>query len=315
MRIVITSNGSSEIRSLSIPRARKNKSTMNSPKRKKKAAEIPRTPSSEKVIPSNLKSVKVASKKLNLPPMMQDKYSETQPNNNYLLEDQEQSSLLPDVLMSIEKSMDQSQGSSSKLPIIRQSYPIKYIISPKSLKKLESDIKERKHKLLIKSKLIVNNHYRTEVKKDPAKIFELNSNKEIKTQNRNLIEYLNTDSSISNEYLTKLAKYDEERLSKLNKICQKAFYYREQEGLIKSIVKQKLKGELNSESEYYKNKLKEMKSDLDKYNKIIEVDYPKYDKRDRYTFQYREAEQNWEKYNTQRFYKKSSPPQTKFVYS
>ena len=315
MRIVITSNGSAEIRSLSIPRTRTNKTNTNSPKAKKKSVDISLAPSPDKVIPSNLKKVKIAAKKLNLPPMMQDKYSESQSTNNYLSEDQEQSRLLPDVLMSIEKSIDQSQSLPSKLPIIRQSYPIKYIINPKSLKKLECDIKKKKQKLIIKSKLIANNHYRSEVKRDLGTIFELNTNKEIKIQNRNLIEYLNTDTTISNEYLTKLAKYDEKRLSKLNKICQKAFYYRAQEGLIKSIVKQKLKGELNSESEYYKNKLKEMKSDLDKYNKIIDVDYPKYDKRDRYTFQYREAEQNWEKFNTQRFYKKSSPPQTKLVYS
>ena len=131
MRIVITSNGSAEIRSLSIPRTRTNKTITNSPKAKKKSVDISLTPSPDKVIPSNLKKVKIAAKKLNLPPMMQDKYSESQSTNNYLSEDQEQSRLLPDVLMSIEKSIDQSQSLPSKLPIIRQSYPIKYIINPK----------------------------------------------------------------------------------------------------------------------------------------------------------------------------------------
>ena len=58
-----------------------------------------------------------------------------------------------------------------------------------------------------------------------------------------------------------------------------------------------------------------MKSDLDQYNQIVETDYPKYDKKDRYTFQYREAEKNWSRFNTQRFYKKSSPPNINFQYS
>lgn len=325
MRIVITNNGTSEICSLSAPKQiEKTQSRTPSPVKrkpsKKKKPSLNESQLSENLPQdlSTVKNIKITQKKLSLPSDMADKYSEVKNKGVYYSNDsyEQSSQLLPDVLVSIEKSIDNGLNSSStKLPTIRPSYPIKYIISPKAMKKIKQEVNDKNRRLLIKSKLTTNNHFRTEVRKNPHKIFELNSNKEIKVQNRNLIEYLNTDSTISDQYLSKLAKYDEERLSKLNKICQKAFHYREQEGIIRNIIHQKIKGELNSESEYCKNKLKEMKSDLDQYNQIVETDYPKYDKKDRYTFQYREAEKNWSRFNTQRFYKKSSPPNINFQYS
>lgn len=265
-------------------------------------------------------AVKISTKKISLPPTMLQKYnvdgsntvasSSKQNDTSSLLDNNETSSngLLPDVLMSIEKSMDMT--SRNKLPNIRNSYPIKYIINPNSYSKLENELEAKKAKLKYKSKITNPTCFRSQVYPDPNEEFMSNANTEINAQNTNLIEYLNTDNTISNQYLSKLAKYDLDRMRKLNKICQKAFHYRSQEGIIKNFILQKIKGDLNYKNDYCKRKLKEMKDYLDMSSSIVNKSPPKFNKKDRYTFQYREAEKNWKKYNTQRYYRKSAPPQT-----
>ena len=118
--------------------------------------------------------------------------------------------------------------------------------------------------------------------------------------------YLNSDETISNQYMDKLNKYNDERLKKLNKICQSAFYYRDQSALIEKYIKQKLIHDAVQTSEYYKEKLDEMKSDLDK-SKDYFREFPTFNKRERYAAQIKRAENDWVKYHTARLYKKSNP--------
>ena len=332
MRILITTNGTTEIQDLTpkaTPAIASDQHDIQTTQHQRNLSYEQRNTSAQQRSQSNqdsvlpdykgkVSSVKISTKKISLPPTMLQKYnvegnavsSSSKQNESSLLDNNETSSngLLPDVLMSIEKSMDMT--SRNKLPNIRGSYPIKYIINPNSYSKLECELEAKKAKLKYKSKITNPTCFRSQVFPDPNEEFVSNANTEINAQNTNLIEYLNTDSTISNQYLSKLAKYDLERMRKLNKICQKAFYYRSQEGIIKNFILQKIKGDLNYKNDYCKRKLKEMKDYLDMSSSIVNKSPPKFNKKDRYTFQYREAEKNWKKYNTQRFYRKSSPPQT-----
>lgn len=329
MRILITANGTNEIQDLAPratptianeneqqPQSSLQTQHVNMVSQQEPQSTSQRSNQSDSLLPDNkskISSVKIATKKISLPPTMLQKYNIDQlpnspQNETSFLDTDSSNQLLPDVLMSIEKSMDLS--SRNKLPNIRNSYPIKYIINPISYSKLENELEAKKAKLKLKSKITNANCFRSQNFPDPNEEFVSNANTEINAQNTNLIEYLNTDKTISNQYLSKLAKYDLDRMRKLNKICQKAFYYRSQEGIIKSFIMQKIKGDLNYKSDYCKRKLKEMKDYLDMSSSIVNKSQPKFNKKDRYTFQYREAEKNWKKYNTQRFYRKSSPPQT-----
>ena len=118
--------------------------------------------------------------------------------------------------------------------------------------------------------------------------------------------YLNSDETISNQYMDKLNRYNNDRLKKLNKICQSAFYYRDQTALIEKYIKQKLIHDAVQTSEYYKEKLDEMKSDLDKSKDYLR-EFPTFTKRERYAAQIKKAENDWVKYHTARLYKKSNP--------
>ena len=302
MRIVVTKNGTTIIKELEdLPQRRYHSiDSINLSSHKTEEANP-----FQNVNPKakNYKIVNIAETKLKIPPIMEEKYSKVESKDK----DYDQQ-VIPDVFLSINKSIDSNLSSlnNSKLPIIRSSFPIKYVIKPETYKKLEDDIKKQQEDLVIKGKKVNDTCFRSEVFEDPKKLFDKNSLKEIHAENRNLIMYLNSDETISNQYMDKLNRYNNDRLKKLNKICQSAFYYRDQTALIEKYIKQKLIHDAVQTSEYYKEKLDEMKSDLDK-SKDYFREFPTFNKRERYAAQIKRAENDWIKYNTARLYKKSNP--------
>ena len=302
MRIVVTKNGTTIIKELEDLPQRRYHSIDSFNLSSNKSEEI--NPF-QNLNPKgkNFKMVNIAETKLKIPPIMEEKYTKVESKDKEY--DQQ---VIPDVFLSINKSIDSNLNSSnnSKLPIIRSSFPIKYVIKPESYKKLENDIKKQQEDLYIKGKKVNDTCFRSQVYEDPKKIFDRNSLKEINAENRNLIMYLNSDDTISNQYIDKLNKYNDERMKKLNKICQSAFYYRDQSALIEKFIKQKLIHDAVQTSEYYKEKLDEMKSDLDKSKDYLR-EFPTFTKRERYAAQIKKAENDWVKYHTARLYKKSNP--------
>ncbi len=306
MRIVVTQNGTSIIKELEME-------DRFNPKKNISESPISSNISSSKTEESNpflkinkkgdnYKEITIQETKLKIPPIMEEKYSKTEnPNSQFNNE------VIPDVFLSINNTMNTS--SNSKLPLIRNSFPLKYIIKPESYKKLEKDVKIKEESLKTRNKELNENCFRSQVFEDPKKIFDKNSSKEIFAENRNLIMYLNSDDTISNKYMEKLYKYNEERIKKLNKICQSAFYYRDQGAVIEKFIKQKLKSDAVQTSEYYKEKLEEMKNNLEKSKDYIR-EFPQFNKRERYAAQIKQAELDWVKYDTARLYKKSNPPIT-----
>ncbi len=306
MRIVVTQNGTSIIKELEME-------DRFNPKKNISESPISSNISSSKTEESNpflkinkkgdnYKEITIQETKLKIPPIMEEKYSKTEnPNSQFSNE------VIPDVFLSINNTMNTS--SNSKLPLIRNSFPLKYIIKPESYKKLEKDVKIKEESLKTRNKELNENCFRSQVFEDPKKIFDKNSSKEIFAENRNLIMYLNSDDTISNKYMEKLYKYNEERIKKLNKICQSAFYYRDQGAVIEKFIKQKLKSDAVQTSEYYKEKLEEMKNNLEKSKDYIR-EFPQFNKRERYAAQIKQAELDWVKYDTARLYKKSNPPIT-----
>ena len=264
---------------------------------------------------SNYKEITLTEKKLKIPFEMEEKYikikNENEEETLKSLNSSEQ--LLPDILSNINKSIENDSkvsSSNTQLPIIKNSYPIKYIISPKSYQKLSNDVKLQKQ-LLKKGKKLTEDNFRSVVYEDPQKIFDKNSSFEINTLNRNLIMYLNTDETISNSYIAKLNKYNKEKIKKLNKICQNAFYYKEQEKIINKLIKKKLRSDIIHINDTYKEQLDEMKNDLEKSKSVLKNgELPKFDNRERYLNQIIRAERDWSRFNTARFYKKSNPPIT-----
>ncbi len=252
----------------------------------------------------NFKTIKVLNhENLDIPFLMSKKYNDN--NNN----SSQKTNSVPDLFYSINETIDKEITNKSrniKLPVIRTSFPIKYIINPYSYKKLENEVKCKRDNL--KRVKLNENNFRSVYYDDPVKKFERSVSSEIKIQNKNLIMYLNEDNNITNTFIKQLSHFNDEKLKKLNKICQKVFLFKNKNQNLKKNIKDKLNEDTIKINNTYKNRLNELKKDLEKSKSILSFEYPKFNKKDRYINQYRKAERDWIRFDTKRYFKKSDPP-------
>ena len=284
------------------------------------------------------------NKNLNMPQSIAERYFTTQINSN---NDNEEKNLLPDVLISINKSIEKDANKKGldyiykninslqtmkenkndkmflinserdelgrytttfNLPNILPSYPLKYIISPKSMKNLKKQASKMDLDKLTDNRLTEDN-FRSHTKNDTKTNLTLSLKNEINAENTNLITYLNKDKDIRVPFIERISRFDEDKLRRLNKISQKTMFVQSQEKLINERIKDKLRAQFRNSSEKYKEGLESIKNKLFKSEKIIIAEEKKIiDKKERYVNQYNEAELNWVKSGVLRFYHKSKPP-------
>ena len=281
----------------------------------------------------NIKNINI-NQKLNLPQSVTYKYLNENKTNN---EENQNKNLLPNVFDSINKKIEKeykrkeydyifdsnkslksneknyiikdlknNKHSSSyfKLPSLFTAYPIKYIINSESFKNIKKEINEEEEKVKRGEKLTEKN-FRSHPPLRPISNFRNNLEKEINTQNSNLITYLNTSNDLHVPFIKRISKYDDEHLKRLNKISQITMFKKGQENIIKEIIKTKIEGANANTNEEIKEKLEIVKNGLFNYDKIIKNEEKKIiDKRERYINLHRETKKIWDKYDLERFNKK-----------
>ena len=285
------------------------------------------------------------NKHLNMPQSIAERYFSTQYDSNNIANDDK--NILPDVLISINKSIEKDaskmgmsylynnisslqsmkENSNDKmilsnldndgsgrntsrynLPKILPAYPLKYIISPNSIRNLKKQAIQME-KDSTEDKRLTEDNFRSRVKKDIKTTLTLSLKNEIKTENTNLITYLNKDEDIKPPFLERLSGFDENKISRLNKISQKTMFIKGQEKIIKERIKDKIRAQFRNAGEKYREGLENIKDKLIKSEKIfLSEEKKKIDKKDRYMSQYNEAERNWLKSGVLRFYHKNKPP-------
>ena len=204
--------------------------------------------------------------------------------------------------------MDRNITSHLSLPTILPAYPLKYIINRQSLNKVTKEAIGEENKMR-KGTMLTEDNFRSQNLPSPRKILEDSLKNEIKTQNSNLIMYLNKSNDVSGPFLKRISGYGDEQIKKLNKISQKTMFNKLQENVISGIIKKKIKGEYVHYSEEFKEGLETMKEKLTRYDNVIKAEErKKIDKKERYINFHRENEKEWMKFNIERFNKKSSPP-------
>ena len=160
-----------------------------------------------------------------------------------------------------------------------------------------------------KDKRLTEDNFRSVPKKDIKSSLCLSLRNEIKTENTNLIAYLNKAKEIKEPFVERLSRFNDKKLRKLNKISQKTMFIQSQEKKIKERIENKIKEQFRQASEKYKIGLENIKGKLEKSEKIINSEEKKIiDKKERYINQYNEAELNWVKSGALRFYNKGKPP-------
>ena len=92
--------------------------------------------------------------------------------------------------------------------------------------------------------------------------------KQIDKNENNLINYLKLDKTIKPSFIEKLNKADNERLVKLDKICQKYFNARKRDKIIKQNIQEKIKLEYSNDSKYCKENLLNLQKNIQCYRKI-----------------------------------------------
>ncbi len=120
------------------------------------------------------------------------------------------------------------------LPIIKNSLPLKDILS------------ERNTKNINKTTL----------------------NKQINKNENNLINYLKLNKTIKPSFIEKLNKADNDRLVKLDKICQKYFNDKKRSDIIQQKIQDKIKSDYSNDSKYCRDNLITMKRNIQSYKNI-----------------------------------------------
>jgi hypothetical protein len=293
---------------------------------------------------SSLEIIKLKNKnkKVKLPQILENKYILYDIDNS----SDQQSNIIPDILLSINNSIDNDYLNKSKssmkrtktindmdnskqkddyknimtinnekkiiLPKIRKAFPLKYIISKDSYNRLNKEMNTLEKDSTNEKKLFPNNNNyliknNWEILK---KNVDLSLNNKINAKNVNLIEYLNKDKNISNIYLQQFYMFDKDKINKLEAISKKILFKKRIEEQFNQNIKNKLKTNLEDLNSQFKQSLNNINDKLNECEGIIKKDEDKFvpNDKNRYLDQFIDAEKNWEKYNLERYYKKSSSP-------
>ena len=279
----------------------------------------------------NLKIINLRNKKkVKLPKIIENKYLVY---DNFETENKKQ--YIPKILLSINNNINndllnkknikrtntfsniirnKSESNINKeeevLPTIRETFPLKYIIEKESIKRLNKEMNILEKNCINEKKLFPNNYFIKKSWENSKKNFEMSLNNEINSKNINLIEYLNRDKNISNIFLQKFSKINTKRIDKLEFISKKLLYKKEKDKQINENIKNKIKTNLMNLNLNFRQSLSNINNQLNKYEYILNKDKDKivYNEKNRYLEQFLDAEKNWDKYNLERFYKKSSSP-------
>ena len=279
----------------------------------------------------NLKIINLRNKKkVKLPKIIENKYLVY---DNFETENKKQ--YIPKILLSINNNINndllnkknikrtntfsniirnKSENNINKedevLPTIRETFPLKYIIEKESIKRLNKEMNILEKNCINEKKLFPNNYFIKKSWENSKKNFEMSLNNEINSKNINLIEYLNRDKNISNIFLQKFSKINTKRIDKLEFISKKLLYKKEKDKQINENIKNKIKTNLMNLNLNFRQSLSNINNQLNKYEYILNKDKDKivYNEKNRYLEQFLDAEKNWDKYNLERFYKKSSSP-------
>ena len=92
--------------------------------------------------------------------------------------------------------------------------------------------------------------------------------KQISKNENNLIKYLKLDKTIKPSFIEKLNKADNDRLIKLDKICQKYFDAEKRNNIIQQNIQDKIKLEYSNDSKYCRENLINLQKNIQGYKKI-----------------------------------------------
>lgn len=92
--------------------------------------------------------------------------------------------------------------------------------------------------------------------------------KKINQNENNLVNYLKMNKTIKLSFMEKVSKANDDKLVKLDKVCQKYFNNMKKNEILKRNIKDKIKLEYSNDSVFCKDSLLNMEKDIQNYNHI-----------------------------------------------
>ena len=99
-------------------------------------------------------------------------------------------------------------------------------------------------------------------------INKITLNKQINKNENNLINYLKLNKTIKPSFIEKLNKADNDRLVKLDKLCQKYFNDKKRNDILRKNIQDKIKLEYSNDSKYCRENLITLKRSIQSYKNI-----------------------------------------------
>ena len=188
-------------------------------------------------------------------------------NNNYLMIKIKSSSC--DIPREIQMLYSNQNDTTNKEEIIIKDFEN---INKDNLMKSEVKIKSRNEDSL---PLISNNNSYSIPIKDLLQNKNIKNikskiilSKKINKNENNLVNYLKLNKTIRPSFMEKIGKANDNKLVKLDKICQKYFNNIKRDELMRRNIKDKIKLEYSNDSTFCKDSLLNMKKNINKYNDI-----------------------------------------------
>ena len=212
------------------------------------------------------KALDVKMKKIQISKNISDKYNKDNSNNTIILDLPEliQKKLPPTMNSnySVKRNFNDASDMYDYQFSIKEILPHKTFLEFKKGMKKDLFIKDRNSK-------IDESMFRSAYKeKTENEILEEKMDTKIGSSNVNLIKYLNSQDNLNYKFVQKISSFDEERLSKINKICQKVFDNNEKFDLFNKIAKEKLSLKKRKDLTDYNEKLDILSKNLFKVSEI-----------------------------------------------
>lgn len=211
------------------------------------------------------KKIKITPKKLLIPKEQSELYDNDKTAESHIVRQTN------DILSPLESK--KVQFNQDSLPKLQNSYSLKEIINEDCFKQLNKKLIQDKfdstHDILFDNKNFTN--LREDSKRN--NIFdkvEKEKNTKIDCTHSSLIEYLINRKKVSVGMLNILSSYNEDKMYKLNKICQRILVDTKEEKNILDDIKNKIINDKIKEKEYFRKKLNSMNKELKDSKKTIQ---------------------------------------------
>ena len=256
------------------------------------------------------KIVKIKNKKIGFPTNFIEKYERdainTKLGNN--------NSFLPTLTSKIQENNNVSSGMDNF--INKEKYlSFGEIIPKNTVRKMEKEIltdrinKEKDYKL-------TENNFRTyyEPETDIQKFKNVLNNSKLNINKASLIKYLK-EKKLNPLMVKNLSYYDNNKINKINKMCQIYFQNEDKDKLFNDLIKNKIKQQINGTKKEFQNCIHDLGKNINIINEKLEKYDKKVDDRERYRDQFNDIVTHyWRKRDYERLNKKSTP-KMKYMHS